>query len=109
MPIQMLFNTTITISSATRIETKKQPVETIGSAGSTVDARIEHIEDIPIDFGGGLQVQQLYLFYVTADTTVKEQDIITCGSVEYRVLSVKDAYGMGAALDHKEVSAVKVK
>ena len=107
MPIHLLFNTTITIKSSSRTETNKQPVETIGSAGSAIPARKEHIEDIPMPMGPGLVVQSVYLFYVPAGTTIKERDVVTESSEDYRVLSVTNAYGMGA-IDHIEFRAVKL-
>ena len=108
MGLTDLCNTTIQIKSASRGELNNQPIETIGDAGTAMPARIEHIEDIPMDMGGGgLMVQSIYLFYIPGTPTIKERDLISCDSVDYRVLSIADAYGM-STIDHVEARAVKV-
>lgn len=107
MPINTLFNTTITIKAVAPGLVGNQRVQTHGAAGSPIPARIEHIEDsiMPVDFGE--VVQRMYLIYVPASTTVKDGDIVTgADSTTYKVISVMDAYGM-SALDHKELTAVK--
>jgi len=95
--------------AASRSTSSNQPVETIGAAGTSTGARIEHVEDIPTETNAGLIVQAIFIIYFAAGTTVRERDIWVddADSVEYRVLSVTQAYGMNA-IDHVEVRAVKV-
>lgn len=107
MPIHLLFNTTITIKAVALGLSGNQRVQTHGSAGDSIPARIEHIEDSIIPDAIGEIVQRMFLIYVPADTTVKDGDIVTSADgLTYKVISVMDAYGM-SALDHKEITALK--
>lgn len=107
MPIHLLFNTTITIKTVTPGLSGNQRVQTHGAAGSSIPARIEHIEDSIIDTAPGEIIQRMYLIYVPAATVVKDGDIVTdANSVTYKVISVSDAYAM-SAIDHKEITALK--
>lgn len=109
MSIESLFNTTMQCKVASRTELSGQPVETIGSAGSSVGVRIEHVEDIPTETPAGLIAQAIYIIYFASGTTVKERDIWVddADAAEYRIISVAQAYGM-SAIDHVEARAVKV-
>lgn len=106
MPIRTLFNTTVTIKSASRTESGNQPVQTIGSAGSAISARKEFVEASIVDTGFGEAVQQRFIFYLPKGTTVKEGDIIVEDSEDYKVIAANDAHGM-RAVDHIEAWAVK--
>lgn len=106
MPIRTLFNTTITIKSASRTEDGNQPVQTIGAAGDAISARKEFVEASIIDTAYGEIVQQRFIFYLPKGTTIKEGDIIVEDSTDYKVIAANDAHGM-RAIDHIEAWAVK--
>jgi len=108
VPIHLLYNTTITIKAVALGLSGNQRVQTHGSAGNSIPARIEHIDDsiTPVDIGE--VVQRLFLIYVPAGTTVKDGDIVTdnADSSTYKVISTIDAYAM-KVIDHKELTVIK--
>lgn len=108
MGLNDLYNTTISIKSESVTTSGSQRVSTHGAAGDAIAARREHITDAYSDTVIGEDVQEVCLYYMPADTTIKKGDLFidSSDSLQYKVIAVLKAEGFGTT-HHLEVTAVR--